>query len=353
MNVFLRKMLFFIFLPLLILLSIELLSSPTLFTFRSYEGIIFSTNVSHLGHFYPNMKINKNSEGDLCHNTKFSIIKKESWLTDSIGFRNKKFIKKPDVIFIGSSFFYGTGLTQGDIISNQVSTKLKNKFKVYNMSPATLGEFDYYLRSRIIKKPKLIVFSIGEIHAPIGFIPFKNTSDNYFKKKIKNIMCSGLNTYIDRSMRFYSLNWLKSRVNSIQNFGIKSPKTNMFFGQGLDAKVLSSLDLNNTLAALKSCKKYCDSLGVKLLIVPTPNKETIYFNLVPLKKQPDFFYKLYEITEKSSISMINTVDVFNKYNKKSKKLIYHLDDTHWNSLGVSIISDEIVKYIDAHKLLFK
>lgn len=347
MKRFLKKIIYFLFFPLIILLIVEIFFSPTLFTFRAYEGIIFSSNVSHTGHFYPNSEISKKSEGDLCHHTSFSVIKNEKWITDKIGFRNDHFVEKPDIIFIGSSFFYGTGLTQKDIISNQVKSKLDNKYSVYNMSPGTLGELDYYLREGILKKPKWIIYGVGEIHIPSGFVPFDAPTNSAFKKYLKKIMYTGFNAVIDKSMRFYSLKWVKSRINGVTNFGVKAEYSDMFFGQGKSAKILTNEETLQTVKALISCKKFCDSLGIHLLIVPTPNKETVYYDFVTLNKQPDYFNKLCELAKQEKLQIINTVTLFNEYRKKkNNKLLYHLDDTHWNTKGVNLVSYAIAKFIN-------
>lgn len=346
MKIFLKKIIYFLFFPLIILLIVEIFFSPTLFTFRAYEGIIFSSNVPHTGHFYPNSQISKESEGDLCHHTSFSVIKNEKWITDKIGFRNDHFVEKPDIIFIGSSFFYGTGLTQKDIISNQVKTKLGNKYSVYNMSPGTLGELDYYIREGILKKPKWIVCGVGEMHIPSGFVPYEATSNSTLKKYLKKIMYTGFNAVIDKSMRLYSLKWVKSRINGVTNFGVKGEHTNMFFGQGKSAKIMTDAETFETIKALMSCKKFCDSLGIQLLIIPTPNKETVYYDFVNFKEQPVYFNKLCGLAKHENLNIINTVTIFNEYRKKNSNLLYHLDDTHWNAKGVNLVSDAIAKFIN-------
>ncbi len=343
---FLYRFFIFLSIPLLVIIVIEVALPPTLFTFRGYEALIFNYNIPHLGCFYPNSKIYKEAEGDMCHHTSAAVIKKELWITDSIGFRNDCFVKKPDVVFIGNSFIYGTGLTQNEIISNQVKRYMNNKVTVYNMAEASLGDFDYYLRTGIIEKPKLIIYAVGEIHVPSGYIPYEKTSKSTVKNFFKPIFYFGFNSLIDKSIRFYSLKWIKARINGVKHFGTQTPLGGrMFFAQGANAKKMNNYEIKQSANAIISCQKYCDSLGIKFLYLPTPNKETIYYDLIPFDHQPDYYFQLASLLHQSHIEGINTLDLFNNYRKKNNQLIYHLDDTHWNSIGVSIVSTEIANYI--------
>lgn len=340
------KIVAFFMYPFFIILFVELLSPVSTFTFRGYESIIFSSKVPHLGHFYPNCNFNIKAEGDLCHHTKFAVMKNEKWVTDKIGYRNNSFIEKADIVLLGNSFIYGTGLTQKDIISNQIIAKFKNKLKVYNMAPATMGEFDFYLRNNIIKKPKYIILGIGEMSVAGGYISIAKNEDSFMKKLTKKIFYSGLNAEVDKSFRFYSLKWLKARMKQIQNLGIKGEMNKkMFFGQGKNPKKLNESELQESVKEIVSCKKYCDSLNIKFIFIPTPNKETVYFDFVKLEKQPDYLTRLIVELNKHNVKNINTIELFNEYRKDHNELLYHLDDTHWNALGISVVVNKLTNLV--------
>ena len=331
---------------------VEVALPSTLYTFRGYEAIIFNSKIPHLGHFYPNYSIVKYAEGDLCHHSCNSIIKKEIWKTDEIGFRNDKFIKKPDVVLIGSSFIYGTGMTQTDVISNQLSKYLNNKFTVYNLAPSNLAEFDYYLREGIIKKPKLIVYCVGEIQPSGGFVPFSKLTNSFIKKKVKNFLCSNsINSIIDRTTRFYSIKWIKARLKKLENIGVRGEvNKKMFFAQGKKSTTIKGQRFELSIKNIKSCKRYCDSLGIKFLYLETPKKETVYYDFVPLKNQSSYLLKLRERLIQLNIKGIYSLSVFNKFRQTDNRLLYHLDDTHWNSLGVKLVSKEMADIILKLKL---
>lgn len=354
MKVFFKKIFLLLLIPLMVLLILEISLPSTLFTFRGYEGLIFNTKTPHLGPFYPNSNVELLAQGDLCPNTKFAVFKKEKWLIDANGFRNSKVIKRPDIVFLGNSFIYGTGITQKDIISEKLSKKLKEKYSVYNMAPCTIGEFDYYLNKGIVKKPKLIIYPIGEINIPGDLHVEKVTKVGKIKDQVQKTFYTGLNKYIDKSLRFYSLKWIKTKLNSKGVLGIQSPiNKKMFFGQGKNAKILNQEDFKKTVEIIADYKAYCDSLGIQFLYIPTPNKETIYFELVPFKTQPNFLILLRKELEKLNINGINTISIFNKYKLNYGKLLYHYDDTHWNSIGIDLVTREICHEIEKGNIIKK
>ena len=346
MKVFFRKIFLLLSIPILVLLILEISLPSTFFTFRGYEGLIFNTKTPHLGPFYPNSKVELMAQGDLCPNTKYAVFKKEKWIIDKNGFRNTKVTTNPYIVFLGNSFIYGTVITQNDIISERLKGKLKGKYSVYNMAPCTIGEFDYYLNKGVIKKPKLIIYPIGEINIP-GILKVENVVKvGGLKNKIQKTFYTGLNKYIDKSLRFYSLKWIKTKLNSKGVLGVQSGvNKKMFFGQGKNAKVLNTIDLQKTVQIILDYKAYCDSLGIQFMYVLTPNKETVYYQLVPFKSQPDFLIRLHDELEKLNVIGVNSLSIFNKYKSKSNGLVYHLDDTHWNSVGIDLVSREIYRKI--------
>ena len=86
-------------------------------------------------------------------------------------------------------------------------------------------------------------------------------------------------------------------------------------------------------------------LAAAFLYVPMPNKESVYYDFIPLNKQPDYLFKLDSILKEANVSTINTLEIYNNYRKINSALLYHLDDTHWNSKATDLVSKEIaIKY---------
>ena len=99
--------------------------------------------------------------------------------------------------------------------------------------------------------------------------------------------------------------------------------------------------INDIAETIAQYKNYCDSIGVKFIFLPLPNKETIYYNNVPLNEQPNYIVELNSILNKKGVTTVNTIKILN--DEKDNLLLYHLDDTHWNSNGVNIVVNELAK----------
>src|SRR4030095_7804396 len=146
MKKFIQALLLFL-IPLVCLMVVEMLLPATFFTFRTWEGISFATKIPHDSPFYPDSKTFMNATGELCHHTSKAVFKPEFWVTDKLGYRNDEFVEAADILFIGDSFIAGSGLSQNETISNKVKSKLKPGTRVYNMSPGSFTQLDYYLRT--------------------------------------------------------------------------------------------------------------------------------------------------------------------------------------------------------------
>jgi alginate O-acetyltransferase complex protein AlgJ len=339
MTKFLPKILIFLVAPVIVLWVVEVLLPINFFTYRIWEAISYKTNISNYSPFYSNTKIEMIGVGDLCHHTNKSILKNENWITDKYGFRNDKFVEAPDILIIGDSFIAGTSLSQDNTLTNRLIS-MGNQLGVYNMAPSSFSAFDYYLKTGKIKKPKLIIYSIVERNVP-GRI--RIDKKNLYKKVVGEIdEITHIKEYYDRGSKFSSIKWLTARFHDSKGIGKPSNvNSNMFFLEG-SSQTHSAEDLKTTVTNIVSYKKYCDSLGIGFVFVPMPDKETVYFELVPFKKQPTYLFQLDSLLISANVSTINTLKVYNEYRQTSDKLLYQLDDTHWNPTATEIISKVII-----------
>jgi len=334
----------FIFLtPFILFLILEALMPPTFFTFRVWEALSFRFSAYSGSPFYLNQKTTTNSVGDLCHHTSKAVQKKEYWTTDKLGYRNDEYIDQADVLFIGDSFIAGSSLNQDETISNQLKYKLNNTRKIYNLAPSTFSQFEYYLKTGVIKKPKVVIFSIVERNVPPPIYAIK---DNPLRAEIVNILKYGqMNMYVDRALKLYSLHWLQARINGLNGIGIQAVgDSTMYFKEGKLQKH-SKRDLDTEISVIKSYKDYCDSNGILFIFMPMPDKETVYYELVPFKKQPNYLLLLDSLLHIHNIATINTLRIYNDYRKKNRNLLYHTDDTHWNVNATKLMATEIAKQI--------
>ena len=344
MKKFIIKLGLFISIPIISWGIIEALLPVTFFTFRHFEAVSFKTSVPHRNTMYPNLISSMNAVGDMCHHSKNAVLKKEFWQTDKLGYRNDKFIKNADILFIGDSFIEGSSLSQDEIISNRVHSNFGKNIKVYNMAPSSIYDFDKYLKLGILKKPKLLIFSIVERNVPPPMLLYKNPKYSKFKNIIEEAFEIGnINVYIDKAFKQFSVKWLRARINKESGIGVPAiGNSKMVFLNGISQRQNES-ELNLTKNSIISYKKYCDSLGIKFVFLPMPNKETVYYEIVPFEKQPNYLFELDSLLQNANVTTINTLKIYNNYRKNNTKLLYHLDDTHWNPNATELISKEIIK----------
>ena len=360
MKKFIRNTLLFL-IPVLCWFIAEGLLPSSTFTYRPWEALDYQTSFSLDRIFYPNSEIEMESVGQLCHHTEFAIPFEERWKTDKMGNRNDTFYNDPDIVLIGDSFVVGSSLTQDSMLTNQLRRLFNGEIKVYNIAPVEFSKLDYYLAKGIIKKPKLVIYLKSERYVPQGITRYKNT--NSLESKIKDVLRSNRNfsrvsIFLDKVFRRYSKNWFQARLSEKKGDGVPGVKeSKMFFynveAQPYDPNLVSDFDkdLLRTKNNIVTCKNYCDSIGAEFLFIPMPNKATVYYDYVPFKKQPDFVLKLDSMLRAENVSTINTLQLYNNYRKSHNKLLYHLDDTHWNANAVKLVSKEIADKIKTDPFL--
>lgn len=319
-------------LPIIILGITESFLPLSTFTTRSHESLLYK----HPGigmPYYPNHILNMTSVGDLCTYTDYSIKRQELWITDSIGYRNNHYTSHPDVILFGDSFLLGVGLTQDSTLSNLLAAKLEYKYSFYSIAHATFTDLLALFENGILKKPHLIIFSMGEREIPpaLDLVNEQVVYRNRF-----------FSVWLNKATRLYSVNYLMARLLNTKRKGVKSEVIdNLFFLNGRAQQ--SNISMLDSIAnTISSYKNLCDSMDIEFLFVPSPNKETVYFDKVPLSKQPDYLFQLDNALNEAGVKTINSLGVFNSFRFNTDTFLYHLDDTHWNHNGVNLIADEII-----------
>lgn len=307
-------------------------------THRVHENIIVENKSWFPSGFYPNVDMKMDEVGDLAYGTEYEVIRKDViWKTDKYGFRNSQYLKNPDILFIGQSFAFGGALSQKETISESVGGLVN--LNVYNLAPTDFNQFLQHIENKLIEPPRYLIYVSVERNIP------------YFEKIKEQVLDQNANqnslellTFIDQIFKSNYLKFIRSRITGARGKGYKSPSSNMFFLQG--EAVLKETDyteIEKDVGIIESYSKKCDSLGVKFLFVPIPNKETTYWELVPLQNQPNYLQLLFEKLESRNVSSLNVLELFNC--QKAKNKLYHDDDTHWNSTGVSVVAQEIVNWL--------
>ncbi len=366
MNRFVKRLLIFLILPCVFIL-IDLLSAPNAFTFRQWEALQFSYPYFTYGAFYPNADITMDEVGDLGRHTQYQILKHTNWKTDELGYRNNQYIKAPDILLIGDSFFAGSTLTQDDMISSSLQKNIdsvygKHKLSVYNLSPADFESFDLLLKTHHLEKPKMIIFSVVErsLNSLRAFTPKENISfGQRIIESFINVIPSAFFVYADRLVKFNLLRYLSAKINPVElvdKFKIqkngktseiqKKPKM-LFYNESPDLSRKDTLS-SQTITALASYQNYCNKMGIQLIFVPVPDKESVYGARSSSGNQ-SIFSALNQLDTLKSKNGIRTINVLHLYNqskiKEPERLLYQYDDTHWNAYGVKMVADDLFRQI--------
>ncbi len=100
--------------------------------------------------------------------------------------------------------------------------------------------------------------------------------------------------------------------------------------------------LNNEFNALS---KKLESKGVKLIVLPSPDKYDIYYPFILNNDIPENMFFDYFNEEKKDYIYINSKEILAKHINNGEKDIYFGDDTHWSPLAAEIIAKEIYRVI--------
>lgn len=367
MQKFLIKLLIFS-LPFIIFASYiayEILILPIdHFTFRAWEALKVYKNTSILsGPFYPNTYLKKQELGDLSGLTKYPVIKDVEWFTDKYGYRNKADSDETyDIVVIGDSAIAGSSLTQSDMFTEKLGEKLK--VNTYAFAPSNFNKFledkrfiEHPPDLVIVESVEKITLSLSEIVPKDQNIAKNNILNKLIPKyRLSNTFVSKMAIYIDRLKKEAFVNYLyarlaeipekiitgnfsKKRVLKVNEIDIPTGTSEMMFYSEPEEyfKDWKQSHIDRVVYTLKSYNNELSKNGTKLIFMPIPNKENIYWELVSGGKHNDNLKRLIEDAEKAGIETIDLLTPFQKiHNDDPNILLYHLDDSHWNSYGVEV-----------------
>jgi hypothetical protein len=326
------------------------------FSFRTWESLIWRKG--EFGAFYPNKTTIMNEGGDLGHGTKFGVIKENIiWITDKHGFRNNQNTSaKYDILLVGDSFSVGSGTSQENILSNQISNILK--IPVYNYSPRTITNYFFTELTDMDIKPKLVIYQVIERNIPT--IPIINFYSGYsvrhgIKTRIKKLLygnqsISFVLEAIDRFKKNEPIRFIQSRIDAA--FGA-SPISVII---GVDNELFMnseyfrnySINDDEILEIANTLKKISDSfqeMGIEFIFLPVPNKATIYFELLPENIKNKFNNRFFLAKLKTALDLkgVKSIDTYSSFRSHflAGERLYFSDDTHWNKLGINLTAEMI------------
>lgn len=346
-QLFFRRMLIFLEIPIIVGFVIALFSPIDWFNFRSWEALLPAV-ISVEGSFYPSQYLEKIEVGDLGVRTDYAIDKYVEFYTDNYGFR---YDGAPDtlidIVIVGDSFTVGSALTQGDTIANQLGARLDRT--VYPYAPASLTQ--YMQDARFVDNPpQYVLLQVVE----------RNLGRN---------LCTASNLPVARPPSEISSQWLNSLIRidivlrtPVYAYGyftslrsetqvIANQETQMlFFDNSLNPP---NIDIEALRTQLLNCQQWLEERGSQLIFMPIPDKETVYFDDIPQSHRPDMSFAerrqaIVDVIISTREMGILTVDFLTAsetaYNNGQR--LYQLDDTHWNADGVTLAVDLVQELLE-------
>ncbi len=297
--------------------------------------------------------------GDLGFNGKYSVEHETEWQTDSFGLRNRPEAAKDnyEVVVVGDSSFAGSALSQKDTIAEALERELDRT--VYSFAPRTMAGF--LANDRFVDNPpKIVVVSRSErwiTPASLKPIDWKAPNSGI---EMQARAWFGRNTSRD-FQNWFDFSAKKSYLlvfETRNSLGMNKPKivdekTGMLF-YGVSSAINEPSHeerIKHAVDVVREYKAAAERRGMRFVFVPIPDKETVYFDLIPethmnLDTQPDFMSELVESLNEAGIEAIDLLSVYNEERSRSGELLYHMDDTHWNSHGVEVAARAIAKAVE-------
>lgn len=341
-------------------MTARLILPPSFYAYREWE---FMTATDGPGPFKPSTVFQSTIYGDLAnmlHIREFRRYRQQTFSTDSTGFRNPE--PAPGtyfpVVVVGDSDMAGSSLTDEETFSRVLGKKLN--LPIYNYAPASIPAF--LTDERFQKNPPKVViweaiertittstfkslaalprnahFSIGKKASTNSQVPLPRLSDNLAKDLYHEIV------------------WLMSGRHETAIGHIDTVSGMLFYQPGVQMLQQNSANrgLAEVVSGIANIHQILKDLGIILIFVPLPDKESIYQGLLPAtvipSQHPVFLEELIATLREQEINVIDLYGPFRSkapsflQSKQERDSLYFLDDTHWNGHGVSLAVDEALR----------
>ncbi|MFD2245459.1 alginate O-acetyltransferase AlgX-related protein [Pontibacter ruber] len=317
------------------------------FTFRVWETLAVNEMQIMSGPFYPNMYIKMEEEGELAPHTSFAKKKVVEWYTDAYGYRNRD--SKCDVLLIGDSNITGVKLTQEETLAEVLERQLNKE--VYSFAPATVNRF--LATSRFQQNPPEVVI-VSSIERRIPALPA--VGSNGFQSKVRDftgnlIGSSPVLTHLAVTAdRISKLALYRRTLASIDRaLGKKEyiAYDNQFFIQGDTAnRTYSQEEVNQIADVLEGYRNVLQAKGMRFLFLPIPNKENIYYQMLPSRRKPDFLPRLIAELRQRNIDVVDTQSTFEHMYHAENTFLFPNDDGHWNDIAVKQAANLVAQQLN-------
>ncbi len=346
-------------LALTIILSVQLIELFVLpinfFTFRVWEALKVKNVFLLPCPFYPNMTLSMSEEGVLGHHTEFALKKRVQWETDRYGYRRSNDnVDQYDIVVVGDSNIAGCGLTQEDMFTAQLENR--SGLKAYPLSPEGIDVFLNSSRFQV-KPPKVLIFETLECFMLNTPEIQAQEKTSWLKNKFKSFLSQHQQPLIlyDRISKGIIFRYAADAIGRLQRrllkrLGLlilgepqgKAGKRGKMLFLGPDTNI-SQDRIDIAVRRFKTYKEALSKRGIQFVMLPIPNKETIYWQEFPTLARPVFLRDMIKRLKRAGIDVIDVEAVFESASVKNEALLYDPDDFHWNAKGVQLAVEETMK----------
>jgi len=332
------KKLTLLVLPFMLWPLVEVFFLPmNFFTFRIWETLSVNSMRVMSGPFYPNMYMKMEEEGELAPRTPFAQKRVVEWYTDAYGYRNRD--TACDVLLIGDSNVTGAKLSQEETLAEVLERRMHKN--VYSFAPATLNRF--LATERFQQAPPELVI-VSSIERRIPELPAVGA--NGINSRLRDFTGNLINASP-------TLTWLAVTADRISKLGLYRRTlanidrtfgtrryisyNNEFFMEGdMANRPYPEEEIERIADVLEGYQHALAQRGIRFLFLPIPNKENIYHQMLPSKKQPDFLPRLLVKLRARGVPVIDTQTRFAQLHQQDKVALYPADDAHWNNVAVEV-----------------
>lgn len=357
--------LFVISLPLVLVVGIDVCFLPfDHFTFRLWEALWTTqeTATRYLlpGPFYPGVSLSKLEEFDLSAHEPNSARVPATWHTDSFGYRTRaRPTPSYPVVIVGDSSTVGTGLDQRDTLAEVLERAIGQG--VYPYAVSSVNRFLRDIRF-VDHPPRTLVLAVTErMIRSIPDVPETVATMGEPERRLRRFMLGIQQTPwiqrvaigVDRAIKLAPLRFARSRLAGDPPIRFLSPvRPGWVFTEGPGAlgPVPDSVR-GQCVRTLTGVRAALQARGIRFIFLPIPNKENIYFQLVPGESQPSFLSALIRDLRAAGLTVVDTQSAFNEACGVRGVQLYHAEDSHWTPAGVRLAAELLARQLNPSGLL--
>jgi alginate O-acetyltransferase complex protein AlgJ len=290
-------------------------------------------------------------EGELAPRTAFAQKRQVEWYTDSYGYRNRD--TKNDVLLIGDSNVTGAKLSQDETLAEVLERLLGRD--VYSFAPATINRF--LATDRFQENPPELVI-VSSIERRIPELPA--VGDNGLGSRVRNLT----GNLISSSSFLTSLTVTADRISKLALYRRTLAELdraagrreyisyhNEFFMEGEHAnRAYPPEELDRIADVLEGYQQALQERGIRFVFLPIPNKETVYYQLLPGQPEATFLPQLLNRLNERGIEYVDVQPVFQELYQQKQVQLYPVDDAHWNEVAVQVAAQLLTQHATVAQL---